>query len=154
MWDSLFSRMTVMDVFGQKRDALYFIQKLMKFIHVNVELGRDLLFGRVAPQPLFQGHAGFLHNAAFLPQRPGHPVHGAYLVEHSPFYADFCVILEWNALAGVVFFDGVDQPQDPGAHEVFDGNVVRQPRNKPQSDILDQVAVFQYGLVPVALGCN
>src|SRR5208283_1356819 len=126
----------------------------MKFSHVHVQLRCSLLFGGITPQPLFQVYAGFLQLTAFLPKRPWYPVHRADLIEHSPFYADLCVILEWNALAGVVFLDGVDQPQDTCAHEVFYGNVVRQPRNEPESDIPDEVAVFHYSLVPFTLGCK
>jgi hypothetical protein len=77
----------------------------------------------------------FFQAARLTAQIARTPVHLAQAVQNRPANAELCVRAELDALAAVKFLKCVNQSHYAGMHQVFEGNMPRQPLMNPAGNV-------------------
>ena len=108
-----------------------------------LELGRDLAVLRAAPELVLELGDRPLDGTRLRPHRARHPVDRAELVDDRALDPRDRVGLELEAAAGIELVDGVDEPEDPVAHEVGLLDVLRQTGGDAAGDELHQRRVVE-----------
>ena len=113
----------------------------------HAELGGHLGVGRRAQQRGLERGVGLLHGAGLGPDRARHPVDGPELVDDGPPDPGDGVGLELDLAIRAEPVDGVDQPDDPVAHQVGPVDVLGKPDRHTGGDVLHEGRVQDDQLV-------
>ena len=127
--------------------AIQFSERSLIFLERLTDLVRDFLLVGSVTQFCRQPTDRVLDGSSLAPQVPGTPIQVAQAVHDRPANAELRIGAELRILHRIELLGGIDQPQDPGADQIFEIDLLRQLFVNPTRDEPDHRQIFKQRLV-------
>jgi len=158
-WDAVgeiffFAIARKLDLQAAEFEAVEFGEQGLQLAKVDTHPVGDFIFIRRASELAGKLGAGGFDEAAFATQVARAPVEFAETVKDSAPDAELGVRTELHVLGQIELVEGVDESEDAGIDQVFEGHVARQPIVNAAGDVADMGKLFHEHALAFGVGVD
>src|SRR6266478_2751382 len=143
-----------LDVQAAEFETVEFGEQGLQFVKVDAHLTGDFIFVGRASKPTGKLAVGGIDEAAFAAQLTRAPVEFAETVEDGAADAELGVRTELHVLREIELVESVDESDDAGMDQVFEGHVARQALVNAAGDVADLGKLFHQDALAFDVGLD